>query len=160
MLRTRWAGIAAGGEQRHSAVADDQGAAPVLGRDQRQRLKAWGGGRLESPAVVGDAAALQLVVVEHGLAWRGDGDQPEAAVGDRERLGHLGPVDRVPVGQGEPASLGQGDAGHLPAELVGDHDRRVAAARSQPGRQRQRRDGHHGQGDRGDPGPHVLACSS
>jgi len=29
--------------------------------------------------VVGDAAALQLVVVEHGLAGGGDRDQPEAA---------------------------------------------------------------------------------
>jgi hypothetical protein len=108
--------------------------------------------------VVGDAAALQLVVVEHGLAGGGDRDQPEAATGDRERLSHLGLVDRVPVGEGEPVVLGQGDAGQLAAALVGHHHRRVAPAEARPG-QRHRGRGHQDGGE-GGPAAHVLACSS
>jgi hypothetical protein len=105
--------VPAGLEQGHPPLPGDQGAAADLGGHQGERGQLRGRGRLQAPALAGDTAALQLVVVEHGLTQGADRDQPEAAVGDRELLGDLGPVDRVPVLEGEPAPGGQGDTGHL-----------------------------------------------
>jgi hypothetical protein len=125
-----------------------------------QGVQAGAGRRLQAPpAALGPAPALELVVVEHGLAGRGDRDQPEAVAGGGEGLGHLGPVDRVDVLEGEAARGGQGDPGDLAAPLVGhDHRRVVPPEPGRPGHDRHHpQAGHHQHGgEAGSPGGHAM----
>ena len=129
-------------EQRRSLAAGHERAAADRGRGQRHPREAHRPGQLQPPPAAAAAArALDVVVVEHGLARRGDLDEPERAVVAGDEALERGPaVVGVAVGELEGARARQLERGDRAAVAVGaTTPRRPSAPTAAPPRTRRAR---------------------
>ena len=130
------------------SLAGHERAAADRGGGQRHPREAHGPGELQAPPAAAAAArALHVVVLEHGLARRGDLDEPEAAAVGDEALDRGPAVVGVAVGQLERARARQVERGDGVAVAIGrDHLRRPLGSDCGAARERGEHgcDGRHG----------------
>ena len=128
--------------QREPLGAGEERALPAARARQRHRCEARGMvGRQHPPAAgVARAAALELVVVDHGGARRADALEHEALTGGLEALDGGRLVDRMAVGELEAAVVRQRGLGDHAAVAVAGDD--FGAAATTGGDEREGADGH------------------